>query len=371
MPGVAPLRLLAPADVPLLRPEERVFAAMLDGWRAQMLARGLTVSSIRNACRVVERFQAACNEWPWGWRPQHVDEFFGDRRSGPEPLALSTLRAYSSAIRAFCAYLTDPRYGWAALCESLFGDVPAQVVFEWNSPRHTTDDAVPPGRRAFTKAELQTLFDTADDVVDREFAAGSKRWLPALRDSIAFKVGYAYGLRRRELAMLSAADFGPNPHVPAYRGFGAVRVRWAKGTAGSGPRRRTVLTVPEFAWVVDLLEFWLSPAGRGRFATADRSDDLWPSERSAGMSLRGFDRAFATVRALAGLPRELSLHALLHSYVTHLIEAGYDPLFVQQQVGHAYSSTTALYTSVSADFKQKTVQRMIAARVAEAGEGDG
>jgi integrase/recombinase XerD len=57
------------------------------------------------------------------------------------------------------------------------------------------------------------------------------------------------------------------------------------------------------------------------------------------------------------------MHALRHSYVTHLIEDGYDPLFVQQQVGHAYSSTTALYTSVSADFKQKTVQRMIAARI--------
>jgi site-specific recombinase XerD len=31
--------------------------------------------------------------------------------------------------------------------------------------------------------------------------------------------------------------------------------------------------------------------------------------------------------------------------VTHLIEAGYDPLFVQQQVGHSYASTTALYTN--------------------------
>lgn len=51
-------------------------------------------------------------------------------------------------------------------------------------------------------------------------------------------------------------------------------------------------------------------------------------------------------------------------YVTHLIEAGYDPMFVQQQVGHSYSSTTALYTSVSSDFKQKTIQRMIARRIA-------
>ncbi|MGB5112701.1 MAG: tyrosine-type recombinase/integrase [Mycobacterium sp.] len=37
--------------------------------------------------------------------------------------------------------------------------------------------------------------------------------------------------------------------------------------------------------------------------------------------------------------------------MTHLIEAGYDPLFVQQQVGHEQSSTTALYTQVSSDYR--------------------
>jgi integrase/recombinase XerD len=56
--------------------------------------------------------------------------------------------------------------------------------------------------------------------------------------------------------------------------------------------------------------------------------------------------------------------------VTHLIEAGYDPLFIQQQVGRSYSSTTALYTSVSADFKQKTIQKMIAQRLRN-GDGEG
>jgi len=40
----------------------------------------------------------------------------------------------------------------------------------------------------------------------------------------------------------------------------------------------------------------------------------------------------------------VSLHSLRHSYITHLIEDGYDPLFVQQ-VGHCYASTTALYTN--------------------------
>lgn len=362
LPGRVP-GFLVDRDIGLLRAEDRVFEAMLDGWRAQLLARGLTTAFIQSSCRLVERFQEHSNEYPWTWSAHHVDEFFADRRSGEKTLALSTLRANAGAIRAFCAYLTDSRYGWARLCERVFDDVPTQVVFEWNSPRHTTDDAVPPRRRSLTKPELQTFFDTADDLVDAEFAKGSKRWLPALRDSIAFKVAYAYGLRRRELAMLESVDFGPNPHVPDYGHFGAVQIRWAKGTRGSGPRRRTVLTTPEFDWVVALLEFWLSPDGRERFPTADRSTLMWPSERAGGAALRNFDRSFHQLRELAGLPAELSLHALRHSYVTHLIEAGYDPLFVQQQVGHSYSSTTALYTSVSADFKHKTIQRMIARRI--------
>ncbi|MDT5208359.1 MAG: integrase/recombinase XerD [Mycobacterium sp.] len=49
-----------------------------------------------------------------------------------------------------------------------------------------------------------------------------------------------------------------------------MTVRWAKGTTGSGPRRRTVLTVPEFPWVVDLLHYSCTD-GREMFSTADRS----------------------------------------------------------------------------------------------------
>jgi integrase/recombinase XerD len=64
-----------------------------------------------------------------------------------------------------------------------------------------------------------------------------------------------------------------------------VTIRWAKGTAGSGPRRRTVLTVPEFEWVVDLLKFWIHEGGRDRFPTADRSAALWPSERADRITL--------------------------------------------------------------------------------------
>lgn len=50
------------------------------------------------------------------------------------------------------------------------------------------------------------------------------------------------------------------------------------------------------------------------------------------------------------------MHCLRHSYVTHLIEFGYPERFVTEQVGHSYASTTAIYTSVSNDFKTKTLQ---------------
>ena len=69
-----------------------------------------------------------------------------------------------------------------------------------------------PSKRAFTLEELQAFFDHADAQVARIRAAGRKGWLPAFRDAVLFKVAYAYGLRRNEVRMLDAADFGRNPH---------------------------------------------------------------------------------------------------------------------------------------------------------------
>lgn len=201
-----------------------------------------------------------------------------------------------------------------------------------------------------------------DNLVEHEQAAGSKRWLPLLRDSVAFKLCYACGLRRQEPSMLETVDFGPNPDIPDYGMFGALAVRWGKGTAAYGPRRRTVLTVPQFEWVVPMVEKWITPSRRGRFPTADRSLALWPSERSSRVAIGTFGDSWAAAREAVGLPDELGLHCLRHSYITHLLESGYDPLLAQQQVGHAYASTTGLYTHVSDAFKQRSIHKMTVKR---------
>ena len=53
------------------------------------------------------------------------------------------------------------------------------------------------------------------------------------------------------------------------------------------------------------------------------------------------NRRFTQSRDALGLARGLDFHSLRRSYVTHLLEDGWDPLFVQHQVGHEYASTTA------------------------------
>ncbi len=77
VPGFVP-RMLVDPDIGLFRADERVFTAMLDGWRAQMLARGLTADTIKQRCQLLERFQRFMGEFPWQWRPADIDDFLAD-----------------------------------------------------------------------------------------------------------------------------------------------------------------------------------------------------------------------------------------------------------------------------------------------------
>ena len=58
-----------------LRPEDAMVEAMLRGWRAQQAARGLRADTAGYRERLVRRFQEFTNEFPWQWRPAHVDEW--------------------------------------------------------------------------------------------------------------------------------------------------------------------------------------------------------------------------------------------------------------------------------------------------------
>ncbi len=66
-------RLVLLDGVALLRPDEQVFEAMLEGWRNQGLARNLAPATVTARERQVRAFQAHSGVFPWAWRSEHAD----------------------------------------------------------------------------------------------------------------------------------------------------------------------------------------------------------------------------------------------------------------------------------------------------------
>lgn len=360
VPGSA--RLEFTTGVVHLRPEDAMVEAMLRGWRAQQLARGLREDSIEDREELVRRFLAFTNEYPWRWSAAHVDEW-SSWLVAERHLAPSTVRSYQGMLRLFTEFLTDGRYGWVVACEDAFGTFPVVICHEWNTVAHLNQYEGRPEGRAFTRAELQRFLDYADDQVDRAVRAGRKGALAAYRDATVFKVIYAWGLRRTETAKLDLVDWARNPHAPQFGRYGSLSVRYGKARRGQPPRRRTVLSM--MGWAVDAVDDYVANV-RPRFGLPDHPA-LWVTERGGRIKPVEINARFVAYREALRLPPVLTLHSLRHSYVTHLTEDGVDRRFIQVQVGHECDSSTAIYTHVSDDFMNSALREALAPAFEAAG----
>ena len=348
-----------------LHPEDQAVEEMLAGWRNQQLSRNLQVATIDQRIRCVRQFFESVNEYPWRWTPALVDEYFGDLRS-VRKLVHSTIRAHQGALRHFTGYITSSDYGWLDLCQQLFGTHPVQVFFDWNTAVHAEEFEGQPAKRPFTRDELQRLFDHADDEVGRVGASSRKGWQSAFRDSVMLKVAYSFGLRFNELRHLQTVDFAVNPHARQFGKFGVCKVRFGKSRKGSPHKPRSVLTV--FSWTPEVLVDWVTN-GRG---DVDGGLDLFVSERGGLVGEPALLRRLRRYCADLSLPAHgLDLHSLRRSYATHLLEDGWDPRFVQFQMGHEYASTTGIYQFVSDDFRAATLKATLNRTVKQALQGGG
>jgi Phage integrase family len=113
-----------------------------------------------------------------------------------------------------------------------------------------------------------------------------------------------------------AAEFGE---------YGICYVLYGKATTGSAPKSRSVLTV--WSWVPEVREQWVTQFRP--LLAPPASPALWPSERAARVGLQQLNSRFAAHRDALGLAGGLDFHSLRRSYVTHLIEDGWDARFVQ------------------------------------------
>jgi len=71
----------------------------------------------------------------------------------------------------------------------------------------------------------------------------------------------------------------------------------------------------------------------------------WPQARKANDN--PLNRLFHQTADAAGIKKAVTLHALRHSFATHLLERGTDIRIIQALLGHEKLDTTARYTRVA------------------------
>ncbi len=164
----------------------------------------------------------------------------------------------------------------------------------------------------------------------------------ALRDAAMLEVLYAAGLRVSELCALSLADVDLRA--------GTVRV------LGKGSKERLCPLHPR---AVAAVQRYL--AGRGELlAKPAKGQDptaLFLNHRGGRLTRRGVALLLEKYVQQCALDRNVSPHALRHSFATHLLGSGLDIRSIQELLGHASLSTTQRYTQVSWDLLQEVYDK--------------
>lgn len=335
--------------------EKEILNQILHAYNNRLMSRRLRSSTIKENMRVIKNFIKFTDLYPWQWAPEDFDDWSADLYSIKKN-SEATQRGKQRMIARFQSFLLDsPKL--VKLCEHHFGVKPIKICSELNLVSHKVEDENKEKRMAFTKEQIQCLWNYFDEKIAIAYKAQSKSFKVLQRDKVLYLIIYYYGLRANEAAMLNSTDFIHNPKKIEWGSFGGLVVKHGKASAGSPPKRRIVWTISNIC--VEYLRWYLENI-RPHFGFDD-SEALFLSERGNRLSPKSITRNFKQHLYHAGLPtRNYSTHCLRHSYISHLSErTNLSPRFIQDQVGHTYLATTQLYTHLSDSFVQKQLSKVI------------
>src|SRR5256884_5830607 len=154
----------------------------------------------------------------------------------------------------------------------------------------------------------------------------------SVKARVLLSLGYGCGLRAGEVVRLKVK------HIDSAQKI--IRVEQSKGR-----KDRNVMLSPE---TLDLLRQWWK-ARRGCDATTPLQERcLFPGRKPGKpMTTRQLSRLFHEAADAAGIKKSVTLHALRHSFATHLLERGTDIRIIPALLGHDKLDTTARYTRVA------------------------
>lgn len=172
--------------------------------------------------------------------------------------------------------------------------------------------------KAYTLAEVKRLLE---------------RGCPNPKHRAFLMTVYGAGLRLNEACRLRPEHLD--------RSAGQIRVE-----QGKGRKDRHVMLSPEI--LVLLREWWTIRANKYDLGVPVAERWLFPGRRK-GLHLtpRQVSRLFQEAIARAGIKKKVTLHALRHSFATHLFDRGTDIRTIQALLGHEKLETTARYTRVA------------------------
>jgi len=155
----------------------------------------------------------------------------------------------------------------------------------------------------------------------------------SLKVRVLLSLGYGCGLRASEVVRLKVK------HIDSAQKI--IRIEQSKSR-----KDRNVMLSPE---LLDLLrQWWKARPSRHDAGTPRQERWLFPgNRRGKPMTTRQLNRLFHEAADAAGIKKRVTLHALRHSFATHLLERGTDIRIIQALLGHDKLDTTARYTRVA------------------------
>jgi integrase/recombinase XerC len=247
--------------------------------------------------------------------------FLADAKIAGDPLPREVSRAHMSAFLARLAARGVQRRTLARIASGLrrflryarkSGAIDAEPSFPMTEKIR---------RRRLPRAlPEEKLLQTLDHLALRGISA---------RDRAVLELLYGSGIRVAEAAQLSLADIDARSRT--------IRIRGKGGKERITPVTRAALDALQDSLRERHLEG----------SEEERSLPLFVNRRGSRLTARTLRRIVARCLPASSERGGASPHALRHSFATHLLDHGADLRAVQELLGHARLSTTAVYTHVT------------------------
>jgi site-specific recombinase XerD len=182
-------------------------------------------------------------------------------------------------------------------------------------------------------------------VLSKEEVAKILSSVDNLKHKAILMLVYSAGLRVGEVVRLKTEDIDSNRKL--------IHIKGAKG------RKDRYTLLSERA--LEILKQYLRKYRPEKWLFGGAREGRYLSARTA-------DKIFRNACEKSGIKKDVSLHALRHSFATHLLEAGTDLRYIQELLGHSHCKTTEIYTHVSTKSLGKIISPLDTFELAKEGD---